>query len=115
MNQSLPEQTCSVTGSSRSESTWIIKDHRLLEKRLQKSSVGKDPLKIGIWVSSNQAILSQTTHDSRKEKKKKNSRKPDNIILFSLWLIESICSFCLIFPDLDLANHLKRSGRAGQV
>lgn len=76
----------------------------------------KDPLKIGMWVSSNQAILSQTTHDSRK---KKTSRKPGNIILFNVWLIESICNFSWFWLRLSsqekwtcstgLANQLSSS------
>ena len=76
----------------------------------------KDPLKIGIWVSSNQAILTQTTHDSRK---KKTSRKPGNIILFNVWLIESICNFSWFWLRLSsqekwtfcagLANQLSSS------
>ena len=42
VNQGLPEQTYSVAGNSRGESTWIIKDNLLLEKKLQKSYMGKE-------------------------------------------------------------------------
>lgn len=41
VNQGLPGQTYSVAGSSGGESTWIIKDKLLLEKKLQKSYMRK--------------------------------------------------------------------------
>lgn len=77
MNQAFPEQTCSLAGSSRGGNTWIIKDLLLLEKRLQKSYMGKDRsaynrymVLVFVFVFfSNQAITNQTRHGSRKKKK----------------------------------------------